>query len=269
MRKWTAQIIGCLALVLAPITTRADTDEKRNNHGDDARITRGSDWKARVEIGGRIGFDVATFVGPGTNERYVNYSPSLGISVAVDIGFRLSEYIAVQTDLMLTVKGPHSATNGMDFGTYSMTYFELPLLVRGTLPTTGRIEYYATLGPALSFLLDADIDLNDGSHFDLDSYELLDIGVLMGAGAALELGEKGALTLDLRYNRGLLNFSQSAASEEEELMHQAFYFTVGYRTNLDTLLGGSSGASTSPLEPPPSPEVQPADAPAPAPPSDA
>jgi hypothetical protein len=57
----------------------------------------------------------------------------------------------------------------VDFGTYNIKYLEIPILARFMLPLPGASEYFATVGPTVGILLDADVDLADGRHFELDS----------------------------------------------------------------------------------------------------
>lgn len=105
-------------------------------------------------------------------------------------------------------------------------------------------------GPTLGVLLDADARRYDGLHVEFtDRTERLDIGLMLGAGAAVELAAVGSLTLDVRYNHGLRARNTNATSENE-IKNRAFYLTVGYRADLGTLgrLFGR-GARRGPAEP--------------------
>jgi hypothetical protein len=118
-----------------------------------------------------------------------------------------------------------------------LLYLEIPALARIVLPLPGQIEYCAVLGPSLGLLLDADIDLPDGERVDLESsFKRLDMGIIVGAGIAFDLASRSKITIDARYNLGLPNIDKTAAPADDDVMTRAFYFTVGYRANLDDRL---------------------------------
>jgi hypothetical protein len=141
----------------------------------------------------------------------------------------------------------------MDAGTYHLSYLEVPLLARAALPLPGKLEYHAMMGPALGILLEADLALTDGRHIDLaERFERLDIGLLLGAAAAIDIRDQGEVTLDIRYNFGLRKVDKVSTGENDDAMNRAFYFTVGYRANLDDLLHSFRGEAA-----PPPPQVLP------------
>lgn len=233
--KKQAVCIGFLALTLAPATVRADA---------------ATQWKERVELGGTIGLDLANHAGPGANSESFASSYKPSFTIGGTVGLQLSKHISLHVDIAFASKGSHSTSASMAGGTYQMDYMELPILARVSLPTSGRLDYYVLSGPTLGALLDADLELDDGTHFDLDSsFKTFDVGWMLGAGVAVEVGSRGDITFDIRYNHGLRNIDKAAAPEDDEVMNRAFYFTLGYRTNLDTLLGGSSDATATPREP--------------------
>lgn len=210
-----------------------------------ARADEGKEWPQRVYIGGLIGLDMATHAGPGANDEFVSTSYKPGFSISGAVGLRLTERWAVQTELAYTTKGPHAFMDGMEAGTFHMQYLEVPLLARVMLPVGGRGECYGVLGPALGILLDADIDLTDGRQLDLEnSFDRSDFGLMLGAGAAVDIGSTDAITIDIRYNWGIPNIDKTAAPENDDVMNRTIYFMVGYRTDLSRFLGDASNEST-------------------------
>lgn len=227
--------LGWIAIFLISTTPHAHAD---------------SEWSERIELGGKAGLDLARNAGPGANDEFVSASYKLGFTAGGTFGYRFTPIWGALADITFTRKGTHSSRDGMDSNAYTMSYLEIPVLLRATLPTRGKASYNATLGPALGILLDLDVTQADGMRFDLDgAAETFDIGLMVGAGAAVAVGTRGHITFDVRYNHGLRNIDKTAEPEGDDVMNRAFYFTLGYRTNLDTLLGGSSDATATPREP--------------------
>jgi hypothetical protein len=213
-----------------------------------------TNWMHRINVGGYGGADLATSAGPGANFESVSASHKLGLSVGGSVGIRLHERFATQLELAFSTKGPRSTRDGMDSATYHRNYLEVPILARAIFPLDGDAEYYATVGPVMGFLLSADADLVDGSNVDLfDRTEPIDIGLMLGAGAAVPVGQRGAVTFDIRYNLGLINIDKTAGPVDDDVMNRTVYFLVGYQTDLGFLSGAAPAASKSSLpvaEPP-------------------
>jgi hypothetical protein len=90
-----------------------------------------------------------------------------------------------------------------------------------------------------AILLQAATDLADGRHIELtDRTERVDLGIMMTAGASIDLGASGAVYVDARYNHGLLNTNKLASSGDTEATNRAFYVTIGYQTDLSVFSGG-------------------------------
>ena len=230
-----------------------------------AQANAEADWTDRMVVGGKIGPDLARHGGPGANDESVSSSYKIGFTLGSTAEYHFTRIWAAQADIAFTLKGAHSSRDGMESGAFTMSYIDIPLLARATLPIGEKVKSYANLGPALGILLDANFDRADGTHFDLEnSFETIDLGLVLGVGAAMEAGETGSFTLDLRYNYGLTNIDKSAAGENDDGMNRTLYLLVGYRTNLDDLLQRfRRQAPPTDTQPTPAPTSPPGEPPAP------
>jgi hypothetical protein len=217
MNQWIVRI-ACLALVCLPERALADTAGEATN---------------RVYLGGQGGLMMAGFGGSGVeaspSEGYL-YGP--GFSIAGLAGVRLHQRFAAQLEFGLTIRAPSATVDGMEASTYRLSYLEAPVLGRIALPRLGRMEPHGLLGPSLGILLDGTVDLVDGPTVDVtDRLARVDIGLLVGVGATVAMGQKGAISFDLRYNHGLTTWNETTGTDGE-FMHRAFYLLAGYRADM-------------------------------------
>jgi opacity protein-like surface antigen len=213
--------IGCAAVLAVPQTLQADQ----------ARA-----WSEQVDVGLHAGMDLATIGGSELNDEGVDYSHRAGFTGGVGCGVRLTRMVSVQLAVDFASKGYRADTNAPSTSvTSSVDYLEIPILVALTVPVSAGIEPYGYVGPALGIRLASMGTFDDGRRIDTtDRVEPVDIGLMVGAGTAVEIGKVGDLTFDLRYNFGLRNWSKIATSENE-VLHRVIYLTVGYRADLATL----------------------------------
>jgi hypothetical protein len=246
--------LGCLVLALSPAMSRADAPK---------------DWTDRIYFGGQMGVNVSTFTGPGTNEELISYSYKLGMRIGGIAGVRLTEAAAAQLEMAYSTLGANYVFTGVESGTYRLRYFDMSLLAHFSLPLSSRLQCHGVLGPKLALLLDADLSIDDDMHFDINnSVNFADAGVVLGVGASIGVG-KGSIMFDIRYNFGIANIDKTSGGRDDDVMNQAFYFTAGYRANLDDLLHGFRRKAPPPASkvPPashaPEPDAAPTDTPAP------
>jgi hypothetical protein len=188
----------------------------------------------RFYIGGKAG---AGLVSVSANAA-VQYSAKPGFTAGLIAGWRWTEKLTIQSEAVFSAKGYDASLNGVPSAVSHKNYIEIPLLLTLMVPVSDRVIPYASLGPALGILLFADVDLVDGRHINVtDRTERFDLGLMAGAGVAIDIGASGAICLDARYNHGLLNTNKISASEEPAAMNRAFYVTIGYQTHLSIFSG--------------------------------
>lgn len=162
------------------------------------------------------GVNMSNFTGPETNSK-VGYT--LGISVHKPINALWSFVGAGQ----LATKGSTNSTGPVD-ATISLTYFEMPLLLRATGQRAGTKPYFE-FGPSVALKVKCEInaevnDISVSGDCDAgdndDPIKSLDIGVAGGAGVEWNLRGR-PMTLGVRYTRGVSNLSDSGNRKNTNL----------------------------------------------------
>lgn len=194
--------------------------------------------RSRWSITAKAGLTSTRFAGPGANSANVHSNSKVGWAFGGGVAFRIHRFVAGQTnidisgqsELGLTNKGAKSDSNGSFFGTYSVNYIEAPVLARvSALFGTTRLMPYMLLGPAFGFSLGMEVETADGMQLDLaDRFYTFDMGLLAGVGIARELGERGSLAAEVRYNLGLRNIDKTGGPGDEG-KNRALYVLLGYQ----------------------------------------
>lgn len=221
MNRRTAWLI-CVTLTLVPATIYADESDV---------------WTRSLVIGGHLGLDFATRGGTASNASGINIARRAGFAAGAGLIWRLTHNFSAQTEFGFAVKGERA--NGAapsTSSTWYLAYLEIPILLRASVPISDKVESYGYVGPALGILLDADVEYDDGRFFEVNrAVEPIDIGLMFGAGAAVDVGTHGALTFDVRYNLGLRDTVKP--SSDGTYLNRAIYLTIGYQTDLSIFSG--------------------------------
>lgn len=140
----------------------------------------------------------------------------------------VSRFLGVQTELLYSRKGFEEDEIGANL---DLTYVEIPVLVRLTLPT--RLSPHLLGGVVLS--------LESGCRYSSDTIDEVDcesggsgvprpksadFGVELGGGVALDVG-RGDVTLDVLYNHGLTDLS-APGGLLEEFKNRTLYVSVAF-----------------------------------------
>jgi hypothetical protein len=81
----------------------------------------------------------------------------------------------------------------------------------------------------LAFMLDCDIELDDVGDCT-DGNKTMDFGMVIGVGVALEMPWPGSVTLDMRYEHGLVIIDDMAPIQDYK--NRALLFSIGYSHRL-------------------------------------
>lgn len=140
----------------------------------------------------------------------------------------ISSWFGIQTELIYARKGFEDDDIGAEL---ELTYFEVPVLTRLTLPTPLSPHLLAgvvlSLESGCTFRSDTvdEVDCEVGGS-EVPSTKGADFGLEIGGGVALDLG-RGDLTLDILYNHGLTDLSQTGGVLDN-FKNRTLYFSVGY-----------------------------------------
>ena len=145
----------------------------------------------------------------------------------VFMNFPMTEVISLQPELLYMMKG-------MELGTYDdagvrMSYIDIPVLAKFTVPMDGAFAPCFFAGPYIGFNTSAE-SYNEDDVYDLkDQIKSTDYGLVLGGGVDYAIGE-GILIFDARYAIGLTTIDDT--TNEDDVKNTGIIFMVGYGFNL-------------------------------------
>jgi hypothetical protein len=181
---------------------------------------------AQVKLGLRLapGLAVNSVIGDDTFDAAETNGASVRFSAGPIADFFFADNYAISTGLWYTVKrgsfrvpGGLLDETGTSLGnqtTYNLQMIQVPITVKlYTNEVAPDIRVYFQLGGTLDFKLAEKAKEEDNNILaelserqdEKAAYKPLDVGLYLGAGAELILGENTAVFGGLNYNRGLVN----------------------------------------------------------------
>ena len=185
------------------------------------------------EGGVKTGLNLASF--RGDYPELVGTKAKLGFVGGGYVAYRLGPAVALQTELLYSMKGTKVSSEWIDqtgnpTGTiesfWILDYLEVPLLVRVSFAQESMVRPELIVGPALGFKLRARFEFGapgTGSS-DLHDVRPVDVGATLGAGASIGRGPF-RLLLEARYTTGFSDLYDISGNYES--INQAFAFMVG------------------------------------------
>lgn len=164
--------------------------------------------------GMKLGLNYSKFIGKDIPGKGVNSIS--GFSLGGFLNYKINDRFSLQPEALITTKGSNINTVG-DINLHNIfVYFELPVLVKIAFHPIAGIKPILFCGPAIGFKC---LAINDtGMPDDIGK---IDLGLILDAGI-----EFPKISVDIRYNRGLLNFDKSA--DDISLKNSTISFIVGY-----------------------------------------
>jgi hypothetical protein len=170
--------------------------------------------KVTFSAGPEIGLNFATQAGDDPNWDQ-DKKGRTGFLFGGVFNIAFAEYIALQPEVRISMKGARwEASQGGQFYelTDKFTYLEIPVFVRGSIPTGTLFTPDLFLGPILGIEMSAKEDLKSNVYQPFSNQTLktksIDIGLGFGAGARFTLGPGDAF-LNFMYNLGLTNINDN------------------------------------------------------------
>jgi hypothetical protein len=157
---------------------------------------------ADVQFGLKIGGNMAKPTGADAQELADTLKSKVGFAGGIFIAINLGKVVAVQTEVLYTMKGATFEYEDVDETVQEKLhgdYLEIPLLLKLKLPTPG-IQPFVFAGPYVGFKLKEKLTYL-GEEIPTEDAILKnnDYGAIFGGG--LQLGR--SLHLDVRYSMGL------------------------------------------------------------------
>lgn len=138
----------------------------------------------------------------------------------------VSNVISIQPELLFRTKG-FSQEMGADKLSLKASYFQVPLLLRANIPTSGNVRPHLYAGPALGFKMSCKITGNDsGQDIDEDCKDFdadtkgTETSLVFGGGLDIK-----NFTVGIRYDLGL---SRVAEDDEEDSKLNSLAIYVGW-----------------------------------------
>ncbi|MCK4571978.1 PorT family protein [candidate division WOR-3 bacterium] len=166
-----------------------------------------------LAFGVKGGINYATLSG----DDVVDAEWKLGFAAGAVAAFDVMDMLVIQGEVLYSMKG---AGYEGDIST-DLTYIEIPVLLKYSIPMAGMIAPNLFIGPSLGILLSAesnDVDVKENT-------KSMDYGLVFGAGVDFDLGT-GKVTVDARYNYGLTSIDDTAA--ELDVKNGGISVMVGY-----------------------------------------
>ena len=164
--------------------------------------------------GMKLGLNYSKFIGKDIPGKGVSLIP--GFSLGGFLTYKINSRFSIQPEIFITTKGSNINTVG-DINLHNIfIYFEMPVLVKITFPTIKGMKPNIFYGPAIDIKC---LAINDTGI--PDDIRGIDLGLVLGAGI-----EFWKISVDIRYNRGLLNFDKSA--DDINLKNSTISFIAGY-----------------------------------------
>ncbi|MBC8402198.1 MAG: PorT family protein [Candidatus Marinimicrobia bacterium] len=162
----------------------------------------------------KIGYNHSTISGNNLPGKTVFGIP--GFSIGGYYSYRFNERFSLKQELLLATKGCIINTVG-DINLYNIfVYLEIPVLAQITLKPHNKLNPIIYCGPAISNKI---VSLNFVGI--VENVRKVDCGLIFGAGI-----EYWKLSLDLRFNRSLIDFDLS--DEKNVLKNQSVSVLAGF-----------------------------------------
>ncbi|MFD1604828.1 porin family protein [Flavobacterium artemisiae] len=159
-------------------------------HAQDTNVT--------TEFGVKGGFNMSNLIDSGddVNDNNVLYGFNAGVYATLPI----SDFVAIQPELLFTTKGAELEYNNVIEGNakFRLNYIELPLLVRVNITKNFNLQAGGYASYLVSSKVTGDGDVSFNEAIDTDDLNKFDAGIAAGVGV-----DFSPVSIGVRYNYGL------------------------------------------------------------------
>ncbi len=187
---------------------------------------------AQAELGIRGGLNFATFGGDDADDADSRTALNVGGFVTLPV----SSVFGIQIGAGFTSKGAEETEDGTTVS-FKLSYIEIPVLAKISVPSTGNVGLHFLAGPAISFRTSCSLDAEGGGvslSIDCDDTSIFgeaievkktDLGVMVGAGLDFSIAPNTSLLVDLMYNYGLSSLDDSG--DDDDVKNRVFSIFAG------------------------------------------
>lgn len=145
------------------------------------------------------------------------------------VDYSFNPMLAVQGELLYTMKGAKDEPNDSTTYTMSLDYLEIPILLKYNLPIPNPMMSFSLYGGAgIGILLRAEGKMEIGGDSDTqdmkDDMNSMDVGGIIGG-----TFEFNKIIVDARYTMGMMNVPKEVNGVQPEWKNYAISLGVGYR----------------------------------------
>ncbi len=155
----------------------------------------------------------------GLNSANVSVDPDQNFELGSRTGLAFGGYLeidplgplGVQADVLFSQKGT-KLSQGSQESTVKITYIEIPVVAKLSIPLAPTMTYNVHAGPALGFKLSEGFD-PDQDNGDEDSFKSSDLGLVVGLGLTVN-ALVSHVQIDARYTLGLSDINVEGSDFE-------------------------------------------------------
>ncbi len=177
------------------------------------------------------GLNMSNLTGDDATIEDTDPSMKMGFGGGIFFNYAFTELFAIQVEGLYMQKGAtYEWSEGEESGSVDakIDYIAVPLLLKVTIPTEGKIKPAIFAGPTFGFLMSAKVEGEGGSEDIKDNTESMDIGILGGAEIGYKL-EKGMIFLSASYEVGMQTIDKSVeGAEAGDVKNTNIGVTLGY-----------------------------------------
>jgi opacity protein-like surface antigen len=164
------------------------------------------------------GINMANLAGDDIDDNEMKMAFGGGIWM----NYAFNEAFSLQPELLYMLKGAD-----WDNGDYTikLSYIDLNILAKYSIPMEGNFAPYLFAGPSLGMNISAKEEYK-GESEDLDDVKSMDIGAMLGVGFDYMLESGGCISFDARYAMGLTTIDDS--DSEDDVKTTGIMVMVGY-----------------------------------------
>lgn len=183
-------------------------------------------WTGRAEaqwsVGGVVGMNAASIsVNPEPSSE--EYSGRAGFGFGVVVDRQLMENLDLHMEAMYLQKGAKVGETGFS-AAFKVNYFELPVMLRYTLPVDLSLAPYVMAGPSVGLLTKAKYDWDEGEQDATGETRKIDFSAGFGAGVKIPEGKR-TLFAEVRYLLGFVNINNQ--SDESSVKNRGLQILAG------------------------------------------
>jgi hypothetical protein len=187
----------------------------------------GSSLLQVLAVGGKVGMNAATRGGEHADGLVLKTNYKLSFSAGGFANVRLHQWFAIQPEILFVMKGANREADGRDRGSHNLNYIVVPILLHGRYSVRDGLAIHGLLGPEMGFLVSAEVRNENGDTLDLrNETNLIDVGLIFGAGMSWRYPQKGAFLFEARYDLGLRSIDRD---EGVDVKNRVLSFMIGYQ----------------------------------------